>query len=172
MTSHMSPQKAYVRIRHGRAFTLIEVMIVVLIIGILAATVVPIALSAASVQAVGAGRIVASDLQYAQNDAITGQTPVTVTFDPAAETYRLSNASGDLIHPITNNDYIVDFSSDSKFAEVDIVSVNFGGETWVTFDEMGAPDVGGSIVLQAGPHALSVDVANATGSVTVVKTGW
>ncbi len=155
-----------------RGFTLMEVLIVVLIIGILAVTVVPMALSAASVQAVAAGRMIASDLQYAQNEAIIGQTPVTVTFDPGRESYQLVNASGVLIHPITNDSYIVDFSSDSKFTELDIVSVNFGGETWVTFDEMGAPDVGGSIVLQAGPHALSVDVANVTGSVTVVKTGW
>ena len=56
--------------------------------------------------------------------------------------------------------------------ELDIVSASFGGVPSVTFDEMGAPSSAGSIMLQAGPHALRVDVSSATGSVTVVKTGW
>lgn len=153
-------------------FTLTEIMIVVLITAILAAIVVPMAVSASSVQAVAAGRMIASDLQYAQNEAITGQTPVTVTFDPGRESYQLANASGDLVHPITNNSYIVDFSADSRFGELDIVSASFGGVPSVSFDEMGAPSSAGSIVLQAGPHALRVDVSSATGTVTVVDTGW
>ena len=171
MTSHMSPQKACVRIRDGRAFTLIEIAIIIVVLAILAAIVVPIVISASSVQVVGAGRMVASDLQYAQTHSIATQTPVTVVFDPASESYQLSNASGSLIRPITNSSYFVDFTGDSRFAEVDIVSADFDGLTSVTFDELGAPDAGGSVQLQAGPDALSVNVANATGSVTVVKTG-
>ena len=157
--------------RNGRAFTLIEIAIVIVVLAILAAVVVPIAMSASSVQVVGAGRMVASDLQYAQTHAISTQSPVAVVFDPASESYQLSNASGGLIHPITNSSYFVDFSGDGRFAEVDIVSADFDGLTSVTFDELGAPDAGGSVQLQAGPDALSVDVANATGKITVVKTG-
>jgi len=142
-----------------------------MVLAILAAVVVPIAMSASSVQVVGAGRMVASDLQYAQTHAIATQTPVTVVFDPASESYELSNASGGLIHPITNSSYIVDFTDDGRFAEVDVVSADFDGLTSVTFDELGAPDAGGSVQLQAGPDALSVNVANATGGITIVKTG-
>jgi Tfp pilus assembly protein FimT len=125
------------------------------------------ALSAASVQAVAAARMIVSDLQYAQNEAIAGQTPVTITYDVGAEAYTLSNASGVLIHPITEEDYVVDFSSDSRFNEVDIVSASFAGD-WLSFDEIGAPDESGSITLQAGPHAMRIDVAYATGAVTIV----
>lgn len=158
---------------HGeRAFTLIEVLIVVLIAGILAATVVPAMLSADSVQIVAAGRMLASDMQYAQTEAISTQTPVTVSFDPAGETYSLSNASGTLINPITGNSYIVVFSANSSLNDVDLVSADFDGAAFVIFDEMGAPDASGSVTLQAGPHSLRVNVANATGTVTVVEVGW
>ena len=157
--------------RGRRAFTLIEVAIVIVVLAILAAVVVPIAMSASSVQVVGAGRMIASDLQYAQTQAIATQTPVTVSFDLAAESYALSNASGDLFHPITNNGYFVDFSADGRFDEVDIVSADFGGMASVTFDELGAPDAGGGIQLQAGPDVLTVDVATATGTITVVSAG-
>jgi len=155
-----------------RGFTITELVIVMAVLAILAATVVPLAISGASIQAVAAGRLIATDLQQAQNEAIYGQSPVTVIFDPVGEAYTLSNASGVLIHPITNTAYIVDFSCDSKFDELDIVSADFGGAKSLTFDEMGAPDAGGVVVLQAGPHALEVHVDGVIGTVTVVEVGW
>ena len=83
----MSSQPAPAAIRAGsaRAFTLIEVLMVVLIMGIAAAVVIPNAINTSDLQAVSAARMVATDLQYAQDTAITTQTPVTVTFQPTAE---------------------------------------------------------------------------------------
>ena len=152
-------------------FTLVEIIVVVLILALAAGLAIPYAVGASSFQAVSGARIVASDLQYAQNTAITDQSSVTVTFQLSQETYTLSNASGPLIHPITKDAYTVNFGSTEGLSELDIVSASFAGNPSVTFDEMGAPDNPGSVTLQAGSHAYRVDVAAATGRVAVTALG-
>ena len=154
-----------------RAFTLIELLVVVMIMAIVAAMVVPYATGTSSMQIMAAARRIAVDLEYAQNAAITTQTPITVTFVSATETYQLSNASGVLIHPINKKDYLVDFGSEDGFDRVDIVSASFNGTAVVTFDSVGTPDNSGAVTLKAGPNTYRVDVAPATGKVTVTATG-
>jgi prepilin-type N-terminal cleavage/methylation domain-containing protein len=152
------------------AFTLIEVIVVVVILAILAAAVVPMLVGAADLQAVSASRVISADLQYAQNVAITSQSPVRVTFEVNDERYDLfSNASGTLKHPMTKADYVVDFRSQSEFGQVDIVSASFGGAAVVTFDELGSPDNGGAVTVQAGSEVYRIDVAPVTGTVTVTR---
>jgi Tfp pilus assembly protein FimT len=146
-------------------------MMVLIIIGIVAAVVIPNAISTSSFQATSAARMIATDLQYAQDTAITSQTPITVTFNVGNESYRLSNASGTLIHPITKSVYVTDFGGLDGFSEVDIVSADFNGAAAVTFDELGAPDRAGTVVMRAGDHAYRLDVAPATGKVTVTRSG-
>jgi len=159
------------RRRRLASFTLVEVILVVLLVAILAAIAVPLVIDSTSGQTVAAARRIASDLQYAQNLAIATQTPVTVTFSVDEETYGLANASGALIHPMTNNAYEVCFASEPGLESLNIVSVQFSGTSEVTFDELGAPSSAGSIVLQAGPHTIRLDVANASGLVSVTVVG-
>lgn len=134
--------------------------------GIIAAVVIPNVIRTSAFQAVSAARLLTTDLQYAQNLAITSQVPVTVTFNTNAERYTLSNAGGTLVHPITKDTYIVDFASQSGFRDVDIVSADFNGAAQVTFDEMGAPNQAGTVVLQAGSHRYTITVTAITGKVT------
>jgi prepilin-type N-terminal cleavage/methylation domain-containing protein len=164
-------RKAENRVTSARAFTLVEILVVVIIMGIAAGVVIPMAIDSGDLQAAGGARILASDLQYAQNMAITTQTPVTVTFNAADDSYTLSNASGSLIHPMTKDAYTVDFNTTNGFSSVDMVSASFGGEAAVTFDELGAPDSPGSATIQAGDYTYQVTVSAATGRVTVAMTG-
>ena len=152
-------------------FTLIELLVVVLVLAIVAAVAVPLAVGTGDMQVISAARMISADLQYAQNTAVTTQEPATVTFIPNSESYSLSNASGVIIHPITKEAYVVDFGSRRGFGGLDIVSADFGGKAWVTFDELGAPDSPGSVTLRCGPHIYIVSVATATGKVTVTATG-
>ena len=153
------------------AFTLIELLVALIILAIIAAVVVPYAAGTSSMLVMAAARRIAVDLEYAQNAAITTQTPITVTFVSATETYQLSNASGVLIHPINKVDYIVDFGSEDGFDRVDIVSASFNGTEVVTFDSVGTPDNAGTVTLKAGAHTYRIEVAAATGKVTVTATG-
>lgn len=151
-------------------FTLIELMVVVMIMAIAAAVIVASSTGTDDVRATSAAKMIAVDLEYAQNVAITDQDPVTVTFDPAGESYALSNTSGALIHPMSKSAYITDFANMSGFESVNIVSANFSGNPSVTFDELGSPDNAGTVTVQAGSHAYRIAVAAATGKVTVTNT--
>jgi len=148
-------------------FTLVEILVVLVILAIAGAMVMPMFFGLGGMEAMSAARIIASDLQYAQNVAVTSQTSVTVEFNLGADSYGLSNASGLLKHPMTNADYLVDLRSQHGFDHLDIVSASFDGGYQVTFDELGSPDNGGVITVQGGPEVYRIDVAPVTGTVTV-----
>lgn len=141
-----------------------EVLIMALVLVISAAVVVPYLSSGDySVARAGARRLV-SDMQYAQDAAIATQKDITVTFDIDGESYSLSNESGVLIHPISNNEYTTDFTVDNELSQLDIVTV-FGGGS-VTFDPTGVPNLGGEVVLRAGGSTFKVTVSSITGTVS------
>lgn len=148
-------------------FTLIELLVVIFILGIIAAIVIPNVSGAKDVQVMSAARIIATDIQYAQNVAITYQDPVTISFDTGDNSYDLRNTSGLMIHPITKEAYSVSFASKRNFEDVDIVSASFGGDANVRFDELGSPDDAGTVRIQAGIHVYEISVGPATGKVTV-----
>ena len=151
----------------SRAFTLAEMLVVITLLLVVGATVVPHAVGTTDLEVISAGRMVTADLEYAQNQAITLQQPVTVTFMVGDERYTVSNASGLLIHPMTKEAYETDFTARKGFSAVDVVSASFDGAASVTFDELGAPSAAGTIRLQAGAHVCDVSVAAATGKVSV-----
>lgn len=152
------------------AFTLAELMVVVVIIGISAGMVIPYASSAGDTAALAGARMIVCDMQYAQNTAITTQNPVTVTFSTNGESYTLANESGPLIHPMNKAAYVVDFSSQRGFEGLDIVSADFSGAAAVVFDELGSPGNAGTVTLQAGAQVYEIKVAAATGKVTVTAS--
>jgi type II secretory pathway pseudopilin PulG len=150
------------------------VIVMLVILSIAAAVIVPKLSNASDLQVMGAARMLAADLQYAQDTAITTQVPVTVTFNTGAESYQLSNASGLLKNPITKTDYVVGFRTTPGTENVDVYSVNFNGGSAVTFDVLGAPGTVAplspathNIVLQARANVYYIDVASATGRVSV-----
>ncbi len=138
---------------------------------IVGAMVVPMVFGLGGVSAMSAARILATDVEYAQNVAITTQQSVTVTFATGTDTYTLSNASGALKHPMTNADYVVDLRSQEQMDDVDILTADFDGAATVTFDELGSPDNGGTVTLQGGPDVYQVQVTPVTGTVTVTLAG-
>ncbi len=151
-------------------FTLVELMVVIVIMAVIAAIVVPAAVDAASLDAMGLARRLAADLEYAQNLAITTQQRVTVTFDTSGETYVISNQSGTLTHPINKAPFVVDPQAEGTPA-FDVVSASFGGAAAVTFDEVGSPLASGAVTVRVAAHAYRVEVAPATGRVTVTAAG-
>ncbi len=156
-----------------RAFTLIEVLIVVTIIGIAAAIVVPQMLSAGTLGIQAAARMVIADILYAQNDAIAAHAPRRVVFDTEADSYQLTDNQGQKIdvqwRSGGGSGYQVDFKKDDRFRGVDIVSASFGGDATLEFDDLGAPDSGGTVVLEFDHARYQVNVAPFTGRVTVEK---
>ena len=166
--------------RDWMGFTLIEIMIVMVILGIAAAVAVPMMSSAASMQIRAAGNMVAADLEYAKSMAISRGQRYTVVFDSANKSYEIRDVNDAIIkHPITQreNGYVVDFTSDGRLDRVDIASAIFDGKAEISFDYLGSPYSGnatsttylkeGKITLQAGGITKTVTVEPVTGFITV-----
>lgn len=160
----------------ARGFTLVEILIVVVIIGIAAAIAVPMMSSAGSMQARAAASMVAADLEYAKSMAISRGQIYSVVFDKVNETYQIEDKDGAVIpHPVKKGfDYVVDFTTDGRLDRVDIGDVSFDGTSKVSFDYLGSPWNGsgtplnsGVITLQAGSAAETVSVEPVTGFISI-----
>lgn len=159
-----------------KAFTLIEVLMVIVILAIAAAMVVPMVSSAASMQLRSAANMIAADLEYAKSMAITKGQNYCVAFDKNTETYRIEDQTGSVIpHPVKKGfDYLIDFRNDSRLSRVDIIGADFDATNKVKFDYLGSPYNGndnplnsGVINLQAGAATATVTVEPVTGYISI-----
>ncbi|MCK5114259.1 MAG: GspH/FimT family pseudopilin [Phycisphaerae bacterium] len=160
------------------AFTLVELLTVVVLLGVVAAVVLPHAGYSDREKALLAAKKVAADIEYAQGEAVNRQASVTISFSPGAETYSLTLASGGtaLTDPLSGNDFNVNLPGDLQAAGVDLNSASFGGSTTLTFNAYGEPvqsdgtpiSAGSGVVVRCGDSLFTVSVAPVTGRVTVV----
>jgi prepilin-type N-terminal cleavage/methylation domain-containing protein len=160
----------------ARAFTLIEVLMVVMIIAIGAVLAIPMISSGADFQLRAAANIIAADLEYAKSLAITNQDNYSIIFDAGNESYEMHDSNGEIVDdPVRPSGGIaVDFANDSRFSQVDIETVSFDSTDTVIFDYLGAPYNGSfdllsssAIVVKAGNQTITVTVAPVTGYITI-----
>lgn len=178
-----------------RAFTLVEILVVVVILGIAAAVIVPQMGTRDDLRVAAAARMVMADLIYAQNRAIATQQKHFVTFDTTSTTkaYILRRATSlspvtlvNVQHPITKDaTYGVSFGiKNSAMEHVTLGTVSFEGYTTVVFDELGVPMYydpgnpttpltplattdGSTIQITSGKFTLTITVQPYTGEITV-----
>ncbi len=170
------------------AFTLVEIIVVVVILGIAALIAVPMMSSAADVQVRGAANRLAADLEYAKNMAITHQKLYSVVFDTDAESYVVQDNTGTAIpNPVNPAQTLsVVFPNEHGLTRVAVESAAFvssaGTDAAVTFDYLGTPYGGttddaantlnsGIVTLRdmSGNFALEVRVEPMTGYVTIAS---
>jgi type II secretion system protein H len=145
--------------RASRAFTLVEMVIVVLIIGILTASAAPrMAGTIRSSRLDAACRRIKADLAWARQSAINKSAAQTVAFTPASGTYAIATAA-DLDRPAAA--YTVSLFSAPYSCT--IVSATLGADSNVIFDRFGSPDSGGTIVVSAGGSTKTVTLDANTG---------
>jgi type II secretion system protein H len=174
-------KKAKILVRNI-GFTLIEILIVVVIIGIAAMIAVPMMSSAASMQIRSAANIVAADLEYAKSMAISRGQNFSMVFDKNSESYSIKDQNGNTIsHPIKKGSlYVINFASDSRLGQVDIVDAVFNPNSsqTISFDYLGSPYSGtgtssplnsGIITLQAGGNTKTVTVEPVTGYISITE---
>lgn len=158
---------------HRSAFTLIEVLVVVAIIGVAGAVIVPHMLTGGTLGVQAAARAVISDLIFAQNDAITRQTTRKVVFDAGTNSYSLTDKDDQTLYASWkagaegSGNFTTNFSTDDRFQGIRIENVDFGGGGQIAFDAMGAPDKGGTLDVVSGDTRYRITVAPFTGRVTV-----
>jgi len=164
-------------LNRGDAFTLIEILIVVVIIAIAAMIVVPLAGSTASIQIKSTANMIAADLEYAKSRAITQGQRFSMVIDENTETYRIEDHTGSVIeHPVKKgSQYIVNLQQ-KGLDKVDISNANFDSTSTVSFDYLGSPYNGsggplnnGVITLQAGTTTVQINVEPVTGFISVTE---
>lgn len=147
-----------------------------MIIGIISVIAIPLYTSAASTELRTAADMVAGDLEYAKNLAMSTGKTYSVVFDAATESYRINDSNGQVIsHPVhIGASYIVNFATDNRLNKVGIDSVSFGTTSTVKFDYLGAPYDGygnplnsGYVSLNAAGNILNVRVQPVTGYVSI-----
>ena len=190
----------YHRWRFGllRAYTLIEMLIVVALLGIAGALLIPHLVHQDNLTAQSAVRLLIADLSFAQSDSLANQEYRRVQFiqdiNGIGTGYcivRMTEADFDLPFDPDTADYIsdplgvvgsagryyVDFATTDRFDGVTIIVSDFdGGNQFITYDTLGgtimtgnAPGIGGQIQLQVKDVIYQIDVAPFTGKLTVTK---
>ena len=154
--------------RHRRpvgGFTLIEILVVVIILGIAAAIIVPHIGSRSDLKATSAARLMMADLIYAQNRSISTQKWHYVQFNPATESYKvldqMSPSQNIITHPVDQSPFVVALgpAGPAPVRDVFIDTVSFDGQTTLAFDEMGTP--------YAYNAATNVSTALTSGTITI-----
>ena len=185
MDFFVKPKRGY-----HNGFTLVEVLIVVFILGIVAILALPTLQSGiAESKLAGASSEIAVALEYAQMVAMMSGAQTRVTIDATNNTVLVerSEISGDIMgadtelpendidseafvtvaHPASRGkDYNIVLAAENRFEGVDLVTATFGAGNSVTFDALGIPSDGGTVVLSLGSTQVTLTVDSLTGKVT------
>lgn len=163
---------------HRTAYTLVEMLIVVTVLGIAGALIVPSFASTDVLRVQGAVRTIVSDLTVAQSDAIAFQQGRGIIFydDPADPRYIVAEVNGTTLDPAL--DMVTERRlGGSAFGFLQIEAINMPDDTLI-FDELGGPVTtpGGSTPAAAGwidligsGQRFRIHVEAYTGRVTVER---
>lgn len=147
-----------VSIRRKKGFTLIELVTYIVLMGILALALVPL-FGIGTVPFKSAVDKLKHDIRHAQWEAMSRKIRHGIIFNPASETYHVyqgnpTNIIADPLNP--TNQFIVNYTTDNKFTDVLIDSVNINGTNRVEFDGRGFPyDANNNILTTQGTVVLS-----------------
>lgn len=162
-------------VRRDHGFSFVELVIVVAILGILAAMALPMMGQTESARLRAAADLLIADLGYAQIESIAhGDDLRAVVFDQALNRYYLA-AMSDLDTPIQNPatrlPYVASFG-EGRAAElrgVTLQSVSVGGDNVLGFGLYGQLDQPGmaAVTLACGQRRLVLSIDPISGEVTV-----
>ena len=178
-----------------RAYTLIELLLVIALLGIAAAMVVPRLVGQDIMTVQAAVRLIMADLSFAQSDALAHQEMRRVHFYDDGRGYAIvrgssfadfddpfdADAADYVEDPLANASdagrFIVDFSEDDRFTGVTIDVVEFdGANRFVTYDALGGtlraanlPGTGGRIELSMNGVRFEITVSPFTGKLSVAQ---
>ncbi len=161
--------------RH-RAFTLFEIVLCLLILGIAAAMVLPAAANAGSPRLRSAANALAADIDFCSSECIAQPSaPRAITFDPTHNKYTVIDfhAGTAINFPGDSLPYVNDFATgrNAQLTGVSIASITMGGATLssLTFNAYGKPLITANLVITLTYNGTNmvVTVNSATGDVSI-----
>lgn len=171
----------------ARGYTLIEVLVIVVILGIAGSLVIPSMSQASTLRVQAAVRTVISDITFAQADAMAFQERRAVIFDTDDSSYRIVSIPAGEIDPDSNTLYdptkpgglyVVQIAGEA-FGDAQITAADFDGDNTLIFDDLGGPVAEpsgdtpselGSLTITGSGSNYVVEVEPFTGRVTVQRT--
>lgn len=162
-------------------FTLIEILVVVVILGIVSAVILPQIGTRDDLKVASAARTVMADLLYAQSRAVTTQKTHYIVFNTTSKKYDVMDAISPqhiITHPVSQSQYEQVFGV-APLDNVNFGTVSFDGQTTLAFDALGSPysyniSTGtmsalnsGSIPLQCNQNKLTVTIQPFSGELKV-----
>ena len=166
-----------------RGYTLIEVLVIIMVLGIAAAMVIPQVGHAAAFRVRSSVRTLVADMTFAQSDAMAFQQGRAVMFLPDENRYIVVRVTGPALDP--DNDVMYDPTrpgdvlgmdfDEERFAGATITGASFDGQPNLIFDEMGAPvtqpqgstpSAGGLITIVGDGQEYWIAVDGFTGHIT------
>ena len=160
---------------HCRAFTLMELLTVVCILGIIAAALVPpIEGNVFSPRLRTAANVLAADIDFCASECIAQpSSPRAIIFSTNKYSLIDFNAGNTLKFPADGQDYVNDFANgrNAQLSGVTLQSITSGGTpvTSVTFDAYGRPLLPADLILTLAfkGSAMTVTVKYTTGDITI-----
>jgi prepilin-type N-terminal cleavage/methylation domain-containing protein len=155
-----------------KGFTLIELVMVMVIIGILVSLAIPRFDSFYSIKLSGAMKKAIGDIRYVQQMAISRHTNARVVFNKTTDVYTAeeetapgSNTWIKIKSPFTRGDLTVNYASDPQYRGINITNANFNSSNSLQFNWLGEPLAGGRVDFEYKQSTYSISVQNMTGIV-------
>lgn len=142
------------RLRNYKAFTVIEILVVIVLVGVLGAVFMPL-ISSSTISLQSGAQIVSSDLKFAQQLAMernpAAGSPIGYTFVASSNTYTLTDPAG-----------AVTFTRTLPSG----ITIGTGGT--INFNKYGEPQTISTITVtsSAGSKSITVEAFSGTVSVT------
>src|SRR5579862_206125 len=111
----------------SRAYTLVEVLLVVTMLGIASAMIIPSLSSTDSLRVQSTVRAIVGDITFAQSDAMARQQGRAVVFDTTNNKYSIVEVHSATLDPTHDTIYSVDLNNERKFHTSRLQAVSFDG---------------------------------------------
>ncbi|MBS0192423.1 MAG: prepilin-type N-terminal cleavage/methylation domain-containing protein [Phycisphaerales bacterium] len=165
-------------VSHACAYTLIEVLIVVTVLGIAGACVVPAFNQTGVLRVQAALRSIVSDITELQSDALAMQQGRAIVFDAAKNSYTMCRVPGTTVDP-TIDGISTSVIGGALYGNATLKNVSFNNSQTLIFDELGAPVTAagsntpasdGSLEVIGSGQTFKITVQGYTGRIVVAKT--
>ncbi len=152
-------------------FTLIEIIMVIVLLGVMAAVLVVGFSTFYNVKLDGAAAKLAADMRYCQQLAMHRNGTYAVVFEPGASRYTLYYLNGstltDIPDPITHTAPARTTYGTGDYTGISLVSASFNGGQELRFTPKGVPqDSNGNDLSSSGTAVISSSAGSQTVSVT------
>lgn len=161
-----------------RAYTLVELIIVIVLLGIGAAMVAPSIGSTDVLRVQSAVRSVVADITFAQSDALARQQGRALVFDVPNNSYAILEVHGSTLNPEADTILTRRLRTIDRHGDSHLTAAAFDGTNVLVFDELGGtlqapgtttPGSGGSLTIQGSGGTFTLAVEAYTGRVVVTR---